>query len=264
MTGKDGNQHPGESGGDGLAAFRGFYESRLGRMTRHLITRRLKQILPGGEAGAGDGAAAGLGYIRPYLRFLDQIYGQVVGLQSTGIGAVQWPRGRDSRLSVVDEGSLPMLPSSLDTLLMVHGLEIARDQAALLDECWRVLKSQGRLVLVVPRRGSAWAGSEKTPFGSGQPYSVNQIRGMLEAHDFEVGRIRQALTAPPSHSFIHPRAAPLLEKLPSPYGGVLVVDARKRIYSVRGIPAAEKKRILRPDLVGIKPGLVPGTDSRAE
>ena len=156
-----------------------------------------------------------------------------------------------------------MLPSSLDALLLVHGLELSGDGQALLGECWRVLKSQGRLVLVVPHRGSIWAGSDRTPFGHGQPYSVNQIRGMLKEHDFETGRIHQALTVPPSHSFAYPRIAPLFERLPNLFGGVLIVDARKMIYSVRGLPVAEKKRILRPALSGIASGLLPGSGAKA-
>ena len=265
MTGRDDNHGAGASGGDSLAAFRGFYESRLGRMTRHLVTRRLGRVLSDDKSvSEPSGVAVGLGYVRPYLRFLDQIYAQVIGLQSTGVGAVQWPRGRGSRLAVADDGNLPILPSSLDTLLMVHGLEIARNQPALLDECWRVLKSQGRLVLVVPHRGSTWAGNDRTPFGYGQPYSVNQVRSMLKEHDFEVGKIHQALAVPPSHSFVYPRIAPLIERLPRLFGGVLIVDARKMVYSVRGNPATERKRVLRPALIGIKSGLVPGTDSKVE
>ena len=265
MTGGDGNDRPAAPGVADLATFRGFYESRLGLVTRRLVTRRLGQILSD-RLGARkpSGVAAGLGYIRPYLGFLDRVCDQVVGLQSTGTGAVHWPRGKGSRLASVDGGNLPILPSSLDLLLLVHGLELARNQPALLEECWRVLKSHGRLVLVVPHRGSPWAGSDKTPFGYGEPYSANQVRSMLKTHDFEVGRTHQALTMPPSHSFIYPKTAPLVERLPNLFGGVLIVDARKMIYSVKGIPVAARKRTLNPALVGINPGLVPGTDSRAE
>ena len=38
--------------------------------------------------------AVGIGYARPYLRFLDQRYGAVMGLQSAGIEPLAWPRRR--------------------------------------------------------------------------------------------------------------------------------------------------------------------------
>ena len=264
MTGSEDNNGP-KARPDGLAAFRGFYESRLGRTTRRLITRRMATILSDRLAARKpSGTVAGLGYARPYLQFLDRVFEQAVGLQSTGPGAVQWPRGKAGRLAVVDGVNLPVLPASLEALLLVHGLEHSNRPADLLEECWRVLESQGLLILVVPNRGSIWAGSEITPFGHGQPYSVNQIRGILEDHDFEVGRIHRALAVPPSNSFFYPRVASMVDRLPTLMGGVLIVEARKMIYSVRGMPAKEKKRILRPALTGIGSGFVPGTDSRVD
>lgn len=268
MTVRDDNHLPSAFSDEGMDAFHRFYKTRLGHMTRHLISSKLKTIIDAPSPSAGkngkkdDRIAVGLGYARPYLRLLDSVYGQVIGLQSAGIEAVQWPRKRPSRMAVVDESQLPVPASSLDTLLLVHALEIAPDQPAFLDECWRVLKSQARLVLVVPHRGSMWAGSDTTPFGYGQPYSVNQIRSMLKTHGFEVGKVHRALAVPPSHLLLFPRIARLAERFPYLFGGVLIVDARKMIYSVRGLPVADRKRILRPALIGINSGLVPGIDRR--
>ena len=56
--------------------------------------------------------------------------------------------------------------------------------------------------------------------------------------------------APPSETPFLQKFAPLVERLPNPLGGVLIVDALKMIYSVRGIPVASRKMV-RPALVGI-------------
>ena len=238
-------------------AFSRFYKAPMGRVVRHLVTRKLGLIMPGAQPPEGDQRlAVGIGYARPYLRFLDQRYGAVMGLQSAGIEPLAWPRRRPSRLASIEENALPLPSSGVDAVLLVHGLEIAPDPSALLQECWRVLKGMGRIVVVVPHRGSMWAGREITPFGYGQPYSVNQIKSLLKSHDFEVAKVHQALVAPPAETLFYPRFAPLVERLPNPLGGVLIVDARKMIYSVRGIPAASRK-LARPALVGINTSVTP-------
>lgn len=251
-----------QSGGHGAggwetSAFENFYATPMGRVVRQLIIRRLMMIMTDQHRPEGDPSlAAGIGYARPFLRFIDKYHGGVVGLQSVGIKPQSWPRKRPSRLASVDEAALPLLSSTLDTMLLVHGLETTPDPSALLQECWRVLKGMGRLVVVVPHRGSMWAGREITPFGYGQPYSINQIKSLLKSHDFEVTKVHQALVAPPSETPFYPRYAPLVERLPNPLGGVLIVDACKMIYSVRGIPVASRKMV-RPALVGINSRIVP-------
>ena len=71
-----------------------------------------------------------------------------------------------------------------------------------------------------------------------------------------MAKVHQALVAPPAETLIYPRFAPLVERLPNPLGGVLIVDARKMIYSVRGIPAASRK-LARPALIGINTSVTP-------
>lgn len=251
MTGNDGNHLDTETADAQPCAFQHFYQTRLGRIARQLIIRKLEGIFDEAHPPQGDPRiAAALGYPRPYLRFLDRNHGAAVGLQSVAPLTDPWPRKRPSRLALVDEAALPVLPSSLDTMLLVHALETSPDPVALLDECWRVLKSHARLVVVVPHRGAMWSGREITPFGYGQPYTINQIRSLLKTAGFDVGKVTQALAAPPSLSFLYPRFAPLIERLPNPLGGVLIVDARKMIYSVRGVPATAR-RYLRPGLAGM-------------
>jgi len=47
-------------------------------------------------------------------------------------------------------------------------------------EFWRVLHPTGRMIVVVPNRAGLWAHKEGIPISKGQPYSVRQLRGLLE------------------------------------------------------------------------------------
>ena len=241
-----------------IDAFSTYYSTQLGRVSRHLIARRLQRIF--GEARkseTGHRSLGAFGYPRPYLRFVEGRGGlRPVGFQFTGMDVDRWPRRQPSRMALVDENHLPLLDSSLDEALLIHGLETSRDPSQLLGECWRVLKGQGRFVVVVPHRGTIWAVREMTPFGYGQPYSTHQIRSLLRSHDFEVEQIHQALAAPPSHSPLYPRFAPIVERFSKPMGGVLIVEATKMLYSVRGVPS-KRQRYVRPALIGINTNVLP-------
>ncbi|MCE2516658.1 MAG: methyltransferase domain-containing protein [Alphaproteobacteria bacterium] len=209
-----------------------FYASSTGRMVRHLISRKLAPML------AEDGphlASAALGYGWPYLKYFPN--GEVCHFSGEGHDITPWPQDKKhrSRQALVDLAQLPLLDASLDLMVVAHGLETSPRPDDMMAECWRVLKGQGRLIVIVPHRASLWAATDTTPFGMGQPYSVNQIKKLLKHHDFEVGAIEQALAAPPSRSNFYPKYAPFVERLPNLFGGVLIVEARKMIYSMRGV-----------------------------
>ena len=170
-------QNAGQNAGQ-TTAFSRFYKAPMGRVVRHLVIRKLGLIMPEAQPREGDQRlAVGIGYARPYLRFLDQRYGAVMGLQSAGIEPLAWPHRRPSRLASVEENALPLPSSGVDAVLLVHGLEIAPDPSALLQECWRVLKGMGRIVVVVPHRGSMWAGRRSHPLAM-----VSPIRSIKSNH----------------------------------------------------------------------------------
>ena len=209
-----------------------FYQSATGQVASQLILRKLAPLI------TSDGeniSAAGIGFTAPYLSKASPI------IQLQTVGHTPPPARDRQHCAMIDPTALPLLDASLDLCVMVHGLETSSSPSATLDETWRVLKGQGRLVLVVPHRANIWSMKEATPFGFGQPYSVNQIKKLLKNHDFEVGRIRQSLAAPPSFSGLYSKYAPLAERLPTFFGGVLIVEARKMIYSVRGVRASSPR-----------------------
>ena len=216
-----------------------FYASPMGKMVRRLILRRLASLYPPNANLANDARiSAGIGYARPYMPFLARHFSRQILLQFGGDVARAWPESKASRLAAVNEANLPLLASSLDHVLLVHGLEVAAAPSALLDEIWRLLKGGGRLSLVVPHRRSRWASREHTPFGQGQPFSPKQVRQLLESQGFHVHLIRHALALPPYTAPFYTRFAPLTERISYRFGGVLVVEAEKMLYAVR--PLADK------------------------
>ena len=236
----------------------GFYQTSMGRMVRHLISRKLKPAMTGAlPAHHHDIDVATLGYARLYLKYCSDHYPRLINLQTTANDLLPWPSPATAplRQAVVDGHHLPLLDASLDLIMVIHAFETATPAQDMADELWRVLKGQGQLILVVPHRGSMWAGRDDNPFGLGQPYSVHQIKRLLHQHGFDVTKTHQALAAPPSISSFYPRYAPFVERLPNPLGGVLIVEAVKMIYAVRGdrVRSRQKFRLkVQGSLAGVK------------
>ena len=107
-----------------------------------------------------------------------------------------------------------------------------------LEEFWRVLKSNGRLLLVVPNRMGLWARAHWTPFGHGMPYSAGQVEEFLRENLFIIERTERALFVPPFKSQTLLRTAGLWEKVGKTIcpamGGMIFVEASKQIYASTG------------------------------
>src|SRR5271170_6232112 len=136
-----------------------FYRSRQGTMAAHLLRQRLQLLWPSLQ---GD-AVLGLGYAAPYLRLWREQSGRCIALTPAQIGAARWPAGAANLSCTSEEDALPFADLSFDRVLLVHGLETAENARRLLREIWRVLKDDGRLLVVTPNRRGLWAYVEATP-----------------------------------------------------------------------------------------------------
>jgi SAM-dependent methyltransferase len=156
--------------------------------------------------------------------------------------------------ALVEDSSLPLADNSIDKLLAVHCLEVTEQVTPLLRELWRVLKPEGRLLVIVPNRRGIWAHVDTTPFGHGSPYSRSQIERLLSEALFSPVSVATALHVPPFDRSILVRGATAWERvgarLSPGLGGVLLVEARKETMApIKGKPARAKA--LR-DLVPIR------------
>ena len=221
-----------------IADLMAFYEAPLGRIARHLVGARLRALWP---SVAGE-RVMGLGYASPYLRPLLGEADRVSAMMPGPLGVVGWPTEGPVRTALVLEDSLPLTDSSVDRVLVVHGLEHVDSPQRVLREIWRVLTPGGRAVIVVPNRTGLWTRAETTPFGSGRSYSRRQIDQLLSASLFTPIAWEAALFVPPWPRRFLMSSAHAWERAGSrlwpAVAGVVLVEAEKRLY--QGLVAKEK------------------------
>ena len=230
----------------GLASF---YASRGGETASRLVAARLAALWP-----ALPGCSVlGLGWAAPYLGLWRAEAQRCIGLVPAHIPGSQplVPPETPRATLVAEEDRLPFPDDSFDRVLLVHGLEAAENARRLLREVWRVLRDDGRVMLVVPNRTGLWAHLDRTPFGHGQPYSRGQIERLLARHLFRAERREAALFVPPYGLGRIGSAAPALEgagRILCPrLAGVFIVEAEKDLFAA--VPAGAvrlRRRVVAP------------------
>ena len=227
-----------------------FYGSARGSVACRLVRRKLLDIWP----DLARQQVLGLGFASPYLRAWRGQAARCIAASPTPIGPARWPQIAANLACAVEEQSLPFPDLSFDRVLLVHGLEAADSPRAMLREVWRVLKDDGRLLVVTPNRIGLWAQVESTPFGHGQPYSSGQIGRLLTNQMFRVERREFALYVPPTRVRLLLRSAHLWEQIgraavPN-LGGVTITEAIKDSYAVMPIKRARLRRLLPEAALG--------------
>ncbi|MDE0305862.1 MAG: methyltransferase domain-containing protein [Albidovulum sp.] len=225
-----------------------FYaRTRLGRFAGTTLGDRVDGIWPDLKGLT----LAAFGFPLPLLARMRPRAERAVALMPGQQGVVAWP-GNGLNVSVLTgECDWPLHDSSADRILLLHGLEASDNPAGLLEECWRVLDSSGRLLVIVPNRAGLWARRDATPFGYGRPYSAWQLESELSQHRFETAWHGAALFAPPSDKGFWHRAGPAWERFgcrtPLSFaGGVILLEATKRVLAPHKPPLKEAvKRRLR-------------------
>lgn len=225
---------------------REFYISSLGRVVRRILRTRLGQIWCDLE---GEDVLA-LGYATPLLRPWLGKARTVLAMMPEQQGVAYWPREGPNVSCLVDLTALPLTDESVSRVVMLHALENMKDPEAFLSEIWRVMKSGGRALMVVPNRRGFWAHFDGTPFGSGQPYSATQLCSLLREHGFYIEGSYQSLFLPPWGADFSPILARLIEPLgrflPSVWGGLHVFEVGKQIYSPTFVGAKRRRRMVLP------------------
>jgi SAM-dependent methyltransferase len=234
---------------------REFYGSRLGDASRRIIGQRLRDRL-GNLAQAN---VLGLGYAVPYLEPPPEGATRTIAFMMAERGVMRWPGEGENSACLVDECDLPLLESTIDFALVVHGLELSDHPAVMLREIWRVLSPQGRLVMVVTNRRGMWAQSDATPFGYGQPYSRPQLQQILKDAGFSPTGWSQALFMPPVERGFVLKSAPAWERVglyvSTAFSGVIIVEAVKQVYAINtGKRAKRAVPRLKPALASYDPG----------
>jgi len=210
---------------------REFYISPLGREVRKLLRRRLARIWPEVKGETILALGYGTPLLRPWLGRAASLIAMMPGAQ----GVAYWPREGPNSACLAELDCLPLPDESVSRAIMLHALETEADPEAVLRELWRVLKPNGRVLVIVPNRTGFWAHHDNTPFGTGRPYSSTQVRSILRDQGFLVERGWHALFAPPWSSRLGLALARAVERVvpffcPA-FGGVLMIEAGKQLFS---------------------------------
>jgi SAM-dependent methyltransferase len=223
---------------------RDFYRSALGQVARRMIRRAIQRVWPELKGMR----LLGIGYATPFLTALSGETERTLAVMPASLGVLRWPAEGRNLVSLAEEGELPFADYSLDRVVLVHALETSEEAGALLKEVWRVLAGGGRVLIVAPNRRGIWARLDRTPFGSGRPYTMSQLSQLLRDEQFTPVGTDAALFIPPATSRMMLRAAPAWERIgrrwfPT-FAGVLLVEATKQIYAKPAATRAPRRRLV--------------------
>lgn len=218
-----------------------FYRSPRGLVAARVLRQRLRLIWP----DLRGAAVLGLGWTEPFLPLWQSSAGRL-------IEAVAYQES-SARGCLVAEDRLPFADMSFDRVLLVHAVEQADDASRLLREVWRVLKDDGRLLVVAPNRLGLWAHSESTPFGHGEPFSPGQIGRLLTHAAFRETRRDTALYTPPVRARMvlqGYRAFETVGRAVVPHlAGVILTEAEKDSFAAIPLAQARWRRVMLPDAI---------------
>ena len=204
-----------------------FYNSTRGQMVARLLNKELSKIWT--PSNKTSNLVVGFPSIFPERSAMFPV------LMPSEIGGMPWESENVVYSALIDSTSWPLESDSVDYVLITHALEFILDKNGFLLEASRVLRSAGKLIMIVPHRGGLWSRAETTPFGHGTPFSKRQIIALLKNTGLNPEKCIRSLFLPP-----------FVDKLPRVFcnqvevfgerflpllGGVLIVEANKLVYA---------------------------------
>ncbi len=229
-----------------------FYNTPMGQAVQKILQRKIDCFWP----DVRGLRVMGCGYATPYLAGFCEQAERVTAMMPATIGACAWSK-EDSEKNLVflsDDAELPIENSSVDRILLVHYLESCEHLQSNLHEIWRVLKPNGRVLVIVPNRRGLWARADWSPFGHGSPFSLSQLCFYLRDNLFVQERTKSALFMPPFRSAFILRFSALFERLGQTIlpivGGVHMIEASKQVYAGANKSPGSRVRVNIPGLLG--------------
>ena len=223
-----------------------YFGTQLGEFACRVLQARVVDLWP----DLTGRTVVGFGFAVPLFGDFVAAASRTICLMPASQGVMPWPIRGPNASVLTDEANWPLPTGSVDRILLLHGLESSESPSLLLEECWRTLAPEGRLLAIVPNRAGMWARKDATPFGQGRPYSAGQIENELAEHRFELCKTNAALFIPPSRRQFWLSVGPAWERvgkwMPRGLaGGVHLAEATKRLYAPHrpGLSETVKNRI---------------------
>lgn len=224
-----------------------FYHSPLGGIASRQLRTRIRDFWP----DLSRDSVLCIGYPLPYMRGVLSEAKRCEIFMPAQQGVLRYPESGGNKVVVGDEGALPFPEETFDRILLIHGLEGTDYRPSVLMEIRRVLAAGGRVLTIVPNRQGLWSQVSHTPFGSGYPYFVWQLKKELQDYGLSPSKVEAALFFPPMRRKFMLRLAPFFERVGrqffSAFSGVHMVEAVKQVYA---IPRPKKVRAINGLLVG--------------
>lgn len=209
-----------------------FYSSEIGVVVQKIIARHIHGFWP----DARDFSVLGCGYALPYLDVFCETSERVISAMPAQQGVEYWPHNKKNLAFLTEDDRFPIENASIDRVILVHHLECCDNLQRSLREIWRVLKANGRVLIVVPNRMGVWARADWSPFGHGNPFTMTQLITCLNESLFSHEAHEGALFVPPlPDSPVMMKSANLIERMGQsvfPFvAGVHIVEVSKRMYA---------------------------------
>lgn len=228
-----------------LTKIENFYRSALGQYVQGQIEGVIGPLCDGAGQKSRTCIMSAAGF--PYFDLLKDV--KRLSLQAYHDQA-QWPEQGQGHYVLTQRTHWPYRAEDTDYVVLMHDLEFAEDADVYLREAWRVLKGEGRLIIVFPNRSGKWARYDNTPFGLGYPYTLEQMQKLLSSAHFTIDKVERKLFygpyAPQSMvGQIHRTMTEALGLYCLIQPGLYVISASKHIYApTRGLgaTAAEKAK----------------------
>jgi SAM-dependent methyltransferase len=231
-----------------ILKLRDWYRTPVGHTVRRTLQPYFNKIWPD---LAGKQVLV-LGYGCPYIGLTQREAHVYCGMLGE-MGVIHWPDEKPNRAFLTWGGELPLPDNFFDNILIVHGLEFSHYGEKMLHECQRVLKDDGRILVMAPNRNSPWSRREISPLAKGHPYSAHQLHKMMRATSFMPTHTEYALFTPPTKQKWILRAASTFEQtgqyIFTLLGGFLITEAKKDIYAGSVVKPESKKRYTIPSPV---------------
>ncbi|MDC9700674.1 MAG: methyltransferase domain-containing protein [Alphaproteobacteria bacterium] len=218
-----------------------FYKTALGKTTCELVTRELRMLWE----NLSDMTLLGIGYACPYLEIFTTETPRIGNIMPATQGAIRWSTASWNQTLLGEPTNLPFPDGSIDRLILAHVLELHPAPHALLRESWRILKPEGRLIVLVPNKYSPWAYLFTTPFGGKYLYSCAQVEMIMRNALFRISSHNTALGTFPfseqsSKSPLNRHGRTGCVFFPGT-AGLLIIEGKKDVYCPINIRKESKK-----------------------
>ena len=121
-----------------------YYDTNLGKRTTLSLNRTLNHLFDCGKSEI----VLGFGFTTPLIKSYVDNSIRTISLMPGLQGAMTWPESRNNINALVEETLWPIETETVDTAILLHGLEMSLNPPKLLSEVWRVLKPNGVLLIL--------------------------------------------------------------------------------------------------------------------